>query len=221
MNKTAVRKKQYIDQNTIESQRNVGSGTVQHFSNIAKDMGSDMWSQLLSPMLSERNGRQEVKGDLVEGQEVTLSKLTQNRELIEKKAPVLDVEPGIDYKREILHGERKIAHRETQEIITKIQEIIIELKRLTSTSKVLEVEFKEISTEQRISSPGKYHVSFFEWILSVIKQARMKVEDSGAWLAVAKSKHAKRRDYWAMANEKVAGTSFSLTGERVVATQTG
>ena len=214
MNKTVVRKKQqYIDQNTIESQRSPGSGVgvVKQVSNV-KDMGSDMWSQILGPR------RQEVGGDLMEGQEVTLSLLSKNRETIEKKSLGLNIEPGIDYRKEILHGERRISAKQTQETATKIQEIIIELKRLTSTSKVLQVEFKEIAIEQRISKPGKYHQSFFEWMLSVIRQARIKVEDSGAWLAVAKNKHAKRQ-YWAMF--KKHGTSFGLSNERIVATQTG
>lgn len=218
MNKAAVRKKpQYLNQNTIESSRN-SSTVVGQLSNTVKGMSSDMWSQILGSVAHERNGHQEVSGDLREGQEVTLSSPTKNRQFIEKKAPVLNIEPGIDYRREILHGERKIANRQTQEITTKIQEIIIELKRLTATSKVLQVEFKEVATEQRISKPGKYHASFFEWMLSVIRQARTKVEDSGAWLAVAKSKQQKRR-YWAMF--KKHGTSFGLSNERVVATQTG
>lgn len=217
MNKTAVRKKQQnINQNTIESQR-TGSGVVQQVSNTVKDINSDMWSQLLDPMVGERNGHQEVSGDLVEGREVTLSKVTKKQEVNQEKTPVLDIEPGIDYRRQILHGERKIVHRQTQEVSTKIQEIIIELKRLTSTSKELQVQFKEV-TVQQVVNPGKYHQTFFEWMLTVIRQARLKVEDSGAWLAIAKSKQQKRQ-YWAMF--KKYGTSFGLSNERVVATQAG
>lgn len=219
MNKTAIRKKpQYLNQNTIESSRNTSSTVVGQLSNTVKGMGSDMWSQILGSVAHERNGHQEVSGDLMEGQEVTLSNLSKNRDTFEKKSLGLSIEAGIDYRKEILHGERRIVQRQTQETSTKIQEIIAELKRLTTSSKVLEVEFKEVAIEQRISNPGKYHVSFFEWMLSVIKQARMKVEDSGAWLTVAKSKQQKRQ-YWAMF--KKHGTSFGLSNERVVATQTG
>ncbi len=216
MNKTVARKKHYINQNTIESQRST-SGVVQQISNTVKDVGSDMWSQLLGSMAGERSGRQEVSGDLVEGQEVTLSSIEQKQKLNEEKAPVLNIEPGIDYPREILHAERKTLHRQTQEISTKIQEIIIELKRLTSTSKELQVQFKEVAVAQ-IPNPGKYHQTFFEWMLAVVRQARIKVEDSGAWLAVTKRKHQKRQ-YWAMF--KKHGTTFGLSNERVVATQTG
>lgn len=219
MNKIAVRKKpQYPNQNTIESQRNTDSTVVGQLSNTVKGMSSDMWSQILGAMVGERNGRQEVSGDLMEGQEVTLSNLSKSRDTIEKKSLGLNIEPGIDYRREILHGERRVSAKQTQETITKIQEIIIELKRLTATSKVLQVEFKEVAAEQRVVNPGKYHQTFFEWMLSVIRQARMKVEDSGAWLAVAKNKQQKRQ-YWAMF--KKHGTSFGLSNERVVATQTG
>lgn len=218
MNKTTVRKKQqYINQNTIESQR-TGSGIVQQVSNTLKNINSDMWSQLLGTMVSERGGHQELSGDLVEGKEVTLGNIAKKQKANEEKAPALNIEPGIDYRKEILYGERKIANSQTQEIATKIQEIIIELKRLTATSRVLQVEFKEVATEQRITKPGKYHQTFFEWMLSVIRQARIKVEDSGAWLAVAKSKQQKRQ-YWAMF--KKHGTSFGLSNERIVATQTG
>ncbi len=219
MNKITVSKKrQYLNQNTIESQRNTGGRAVGQLSNTVKDMGSDMWSQILGSVVGERNGRQEVSGDLMEGQEVILSSLSKNREAIEKKSQVMSIEPGIDHRGEILHGERRISAKQTQETATKIREIIIELKRLTATSKELQVEFKEVALEQRVVKPGKYHQTFFEWMLSVIRQARIKVEDSGAWLSVAKSKH-KKRQYWAMF--KKHGTSFGLSNERVVATQTG
>lgn len=207
MNKAVVRKKQqYINHNIIESSRNIGSGVV-----------SDMLSQVFDSTVDEKSQRQEVGGDLVEGREVTLSRLAQKQKVSEEKFPALNIEPGIDYRREIIHGERKILQRQTQEIAAKIQEIIIELKRLTTSSKELQVQFKEVSVAQ-VPNPGKYHQTFFEWMLIVIKQARMKVEDSGAWLAAAKSKNAKKQ-YWSMF--KKHGTSFGLSNERVVATQTG
>src|SRR3989344_5698474 len=73
-------------------------------------------------------------------------------------------------------------------------------------------------SEQQIVNPGKYHVSFFEWVLLLVRQARMKVEDSSAWLGAFKSKKAKKQ-YWSMF--KKHGTTFGLSNERVVSTQTG
>ena len=77
---------------------------------------------------------------------------------------------------------------------------------------------KEVAVEQHAVTPGKYHKSFFSWLLSIIRNARMKVEDSGAWLAAMHSKK-KSREYGAMA--KKHGTTFTLNNERNVATQVG
>jgi hypothetical protein len=219
MNKAIVRKRQqYINNNTIESQRNIGGGgIVQHISDNAKGMVSDAWSQLLGPLAGEKGTGEKTAGDLTEGQVLILSNIN-TKVKSEEHVRALDIEPGIDYRREILYGYRKIAKENTQEISKKIQEIIVELKRLTASSNELQVEFKEVVIEQRVVNPGKYHASFFEWVLSAIRLARMKVEDSAAWLSVSKSKKAKR-EYWAMF--KKHGTTFGLSNERVVATQTG
>jgi hypothetical protein len=103
----------------------------------------------------------------------------------------------------------------------QLREIMAEIKKLADSSKALQVQFKAVAVEQYVVKPGKYHKNFFSWLLSVIRAARMKVEDSGAWLSAAKGKHAKKGSYWANADAKVGGTSFSLSGERNVSNQVG
>jgi hypothetical protein len=68
------------------------------------------------------------------------------------------------------------------------------------------------------AKPGKYHLNFFEWMLVTIQNARMRIEDSAAWVGVVSGKKNKK-DYWNLA--KSHGTSFMLSGERVAATQVG
>ena len=205
MNKTTIRKKHYVNENAVETFKGIGKAFVNSLvSDVGKGIASDAgkhWEQFLG---INKSGSHEASGDLVEGQELTEAKL--------------DIEPGIAYHRDILHGYRKITQENNQEISRKIQEIIIELKKLTASSNVLQIEFKEVAIEQRIVNPGKYHTSFFEWVLSAIRIARMKVEDSGAWLSASKNKKAKK-DYWSMFKKQ--GTTFGLSNERVVATQTG
>jgi len=219
MKRTKPKPKPYIDKNPIESVRNIGGSVVKSVgSDVVKGMTSDVWKQFLGFGESEKQPARELSGDLNEGQELDLTNLRQTqpqKEEVEKPT----IQGGIDYVKEIIHGEKKIIYRHTQEMSAKIQEIIVELKRLASTSKELQIEFKEAAIEQRVSNPGKYHISFFEWMLSVIKQARMKVEDSGAWLAASKGKHAKKQQYWNLFRKH--GTSFGLSSERIVATQTG
>lgn len=200
--KPQTKTKQLPHQNPLEALKNFGG----EFKDTALD-------QIFGKESKQNAG--ETSGDLTPGQELTLSQTTDN---ISEKAPKLDIEPGINYRREILYGERKLQKENTQELSVKIEEIIIELKQLMNVSTELKVEFKQIATEQKIVNPGKYHVSFFEWVLLIVKQARMKVEDSAAWLAAFKSKKAKKQ-YWSMF--KKHGTTFGLSNERVVSTQTG
>jgi len=218
MNKTTIRKKHYVNENAVETFKGIGKAFVNSLvSDVGKGIASDAgkhWEQFLG---INKSGSHEASGDLVEGQELNLSLQSANQPQ-EKTEAKLDIEPGIAYHRDILHGYRKITQENNQEISRKIQEIIIELKKLTASSNVLQIEFKEVAIEQRIVNPGKYHTSFFEWVLSAIRIARMKVEDSGAWLSASKNKKAKK-DYWSMFKKQ--GTTFGLYNERVVATQTG
>lgn len=221
MKKAKAHTKQLIDKNPIESLLGIGGGVVKSMaSDVAKGMGSDFWKQVVS-VGNEKQKMPEDGGDLVEGQELTLANFANEQTEMEKKAKDLGTEAGelaVEYKKEILHGALRKERKTTQGIEIKIQEIVAELKRLTTTSKELQIEFKEVAIQQRVINPGKYHVNFFEWVLSIVRHARIKVEDSKAWLAAFQSKKNKR-EYWTMF--KKHGTTFGLSNERIVATQTG
>lgn len=225
MNQTIIKTKKPIgqfDKNPVESLWNIGSGVFKSIANdVVKQSGSDFLSHVVSGRSTEKTKNPERirGGDLTAGEEVSLASLKRINK--EEKSEKRHIEAGIDYNREIVHGNRIIQQKENQKTSSLLQQILAELRQLTLASRELQVEFGEVITEQRITKPGKYHISLFQWILAVVKQAKMKVEDSKAWLATAKGKHAKKRNYWDLADERVGGTSFSLSGERVVATQTG
>ncbi|QQG40648.1 MAG: hypothetical protein HYV37_03780 [Candidatus Levyibacteriota bacterium] len=183
---------QFVDQNPVEAIRSIGGGT---------EWTNDFWEQLLG----EKEKKQPQKsGELQEGQDLNLS-----------------IEPGIDYRREIIHGSEKIASEENQALIQQIEMIVLELKRLSASSKELEIEFKDVIVTQNVVKPGKYHQGFFEWMLIIIKTARLRIEDAGAWLSAMKGKKGKKQsqNYWE--RFKKEGTTFGLSNERVVSTQTG
>lgn len=209
--------KQFIDQNPVEAFRGIGKGVAQ---SLAKDVveGSitDLWRQFLSPAEYKQSEKSSLSGDLEEGQELSLKNISNKKT---KEKPInADAQPGINYRQEILHGERKVSRENSQMLEVKIQQIIVELKKLTTSSKELQVQFKQATVEILPVNPGKYHVSFFEWLLATIKIARMKIEDSASWLSMFRSKKAQKQ-YWSMF--KKHGTTFGLSNERVVATQTG
>ncbi len=217
MGKTKIHKKHYVEKNPVENPQDILTGVAKSTSDIVKSVAGDFWSQFVDTPRPNEEQKSQQHGDLQEGEELILNKTIQNR-IAQEEKKLSDIEPGIDYVREVRNGTEVEQHKENQQIGVKIQEIMAELKRLTSSSRELQNEFKEVSVEQRAVKPGKYHESFFEWVLSTIRQARIKVEDSASWLALFKSKKSKR-EYWGMA--KKHGTSFSLSNERVVATQVG
>lgn len=227
MNKATVRKKQPSIgiKNPLEAGQNIAKDIVNSVAtDVVKSGVSDFWKQVLttgnSATNSEINGYHKVRsGDLSEGEELILSNQKRGQE-----AKTIEIEAGevaVEYKREILHGESRAIRKISQEIETKTQEILAEIKRLIQTTKEIQVEFREVAAEQRVVKPGKYHQSFFEWVLVVIRQARMKVEDSNVWLTAFKNKQGKKDYYWTMSRVDKGGTSFQLSNERVVATQTG
>ena len=208
--------KQYANDNIIEALRSIPGGVAQSAMGLAKDtVDSDQWATYMGLSGKENSKKEKIGGDLEEGQELDLLAIKQQ----EKQAKLLDIDPGYDYKNEILHGDKRSIQRLSQETENNIVQILTELKKLVASTKELKTQFKEVAVE-KVVNPGKYHESFFEWLLSSVRDAIKKVESSGAWLAAVKSKNAKR-GYWELSDETVGGTSFSLSSERVVATQTG
>lgn len=195
-------------------------GKAKNKPKINRNPLEQLLSSSLDQILGSSNPQEKQKKNqetvLFEGEEVTLAKLQQEK--LEEKKEKSEIESGIDYIKEIVHVGEKAIHQENREIEAQLQEIMSEIKKLADSSKELQMQFKTVAVEQYVARPGKYHKSFFSWLLSVIRTARMKVEDSGAWLAAMQSKK-KSREYWALA--KKGGTSFSLSNERNVATQVG
>jgi len=105
-----------------------------------------------------------------------------------------------------------------QEIEFLLSEIKKEIKRFDKATQKLESETTKVIIEEIPPNPGIYHINFFEWLLGLLKNIRQKVEDASVWLSVLQSRKTKK-GYWSMFKKQ--GTSFGLSSERVVATQTG
>ena len=180
---------------------------------------SGFFSDAMKQIGIEKPKEEKHGGDLTEGQELSLADINafkEEQKTKEETAKFLGIEEGFDYKREILGSEN--LQRESREISKTVQEILFELKQLAASSKELQTEFKDVIMEQRIENPGKYHMTFFSFVLTLIRTARERIEDAGIWLSASKGKAAKK-GYWGMA--KKYGESFFLSNERTVATQVG
>lgn len=198
----------------------IGAELVQSASKTAKNELGEEWKIVMKQALGYAEAAQaegakaeKLAGDLKEGEEINLTKKEKN----EMRA---EGDPDIKYVDKILHAETIRARADSQEIKQRMTEIQIELKKITEKSKELEISFRQVATEtmQENITPGKYHLNFVEWMLSTIQAARVRIESSANWMAAVAGKKSKK-DYWSLA--KSHGTSFTLSGERVAAQQTG
>ena len=104
-----------------------------------------------------------------------------------------------------------------RETMQEIQLIRSELLTIVKTMKDIDIEVEKAIKEVPVK-PGIYHIRYLERIGKILKLIREKLENSRVWLQTSNSKR-KAKGYWGMYKKK--GTSFGLSGERVVATQTG
>ncbi len=113
-------------------------------------------------------------------------------------------------------------NRENEEVLKESQVILSKLKEqiniLEKSEKGLVSEISKVKVEQMPAKAGIYYLRFLEWLITVVRELRMKVEDGKAWLQTF-NQRKKKVGYWKM--YKKHGTTFGLSHERTLATQTG
>src|SRR3989344_5574071 len=140
--------------------------------------------------------------------------------------------PESHYKPTI--SEKKISRQETvifslqatqedKKIQMETAELVQQLKHqvtlLEKSEKTLTKEIAKIKVEQLPAKTGIYYLRFLEWMIMLVRQLRQRVEDGRAWLSTFQKRQKKRLGYWKM--YKKHGTTFGLSHERTLATQTG
>lgn len=106
--------------------------------------------------------------------------------------------------------------KETQTILKTLQEQVVILEK---TGKSLANEITKVKLEKAPKKTGIYYIRFLEWLLTVVKQLRLKVEEGQAWLNTFTQRKKKKMGFWGM--YKKHGTTFGLSNERSLATQSG
>jgi hypothetical protein len=210
--KSAATKQPYI--NPHESLSGLARFFSQELKNQAVDQGVKRFVPDAVNMVRTAEIATPRSGDLAPGEVLNLSKLRE-REDVKQRRESLNTLPGIDYRREIVHGTEMIHGRQATELDRKIQEVMVELKRLVDSSQTISNEYLQMAVDQKPVSAGTYHLNFFDFMLSVIRSARQKVEDSGAWLQVSKKKNGFQQKAQSL------GTKFTMSHERSAVTQTG
>jgi hypothetical protein len=214
----------YVD-NGIESLRegvgrelkSTGASAIdQFFKDFLKGTAEGIPKQLVP----QEKTKTSHSGELVEGQEMVLKK--QEEQKVEVKRSNERAVMHREYFRRYVETREPTNTQEQQTNNIRIQEVQAEIRKLISASQEMEIAFKEvsadISTKSITNKPSNYEAHFFQWVLLTIKNARARIEEGQNWLALFSSKRSQKQ-YWNMS--KKHGTTFSQSGERSVATQTG
>jgi len=208
-------KKQILQENPIEAMRDVASDTV----TMAKEdlvvgTAKKMTEQLFGGSIGVSSNI--IEGNIVESGKMITGNISQGEAL--SVEDVKKREFGQRRVEEFKNGEKRLSIYEEEKITSQIEEILVELKKIAKETKELEMEFKEVIMESVPENAGKYHVSFFTFVLKLLKVARKKINESATWMSCFSSRK-RQKGYWAM--YKKGGTKFALSGERAVATSTG
>lgn len=194
-----TQKKKHSTQNQdsmLEQLRDLGHG-------VTKSVQSDLLGGVATGVLNELFSP--ARKNLRTGGEVTFPS-----QEVPRAQPVLEIK-----KPEVVlftAHEQNVA-KEVEALRSELKKTVDELKELNSA--VVEVEKAVAQAPVRT---GKYHLSFFARLRSIIKLFRQQVSESRVWLEASFAKK-KKRNYWSMF--KKHGTTFGLSSERVIATQAG
>ena len=123
--------------------------------------------------------------------------------------------PG--FRRPEMKAYTPFVKKEEPQLKEQIQAVQAELKALSASIKSLSNDIQKAVTETPVD-PGIYHKNFYERIRSVLRLMREQIDDSRTWLNLS-SNRKQKKGYWG--KYKKHGTSFGLSNERTVATQSG
>lgn len=222
---TKTKIKRHIGEESIEAKiGEVGDDQIKNITDLPLATAKSFWEQLIKPSAKQTMPEQIIGKKMKGTKDIFGSNPTDLGEEGEfmiksesKEERFIQTAEHQEYFRQMESQEISSIHGEQKIIKDRVQDIMNELKMLAKSSKTMEVIFKQVATEQMPVNPGQYHINFFEWLLVVIKNARRKIDEGASWLAMFSSKKSQKK-YWNMA--KKHGTTFSLSSERTVATQT-
>lgn len=210
-------KKPRIVEESVESKHTAHTSSVTgSINDIGSGVLTDLWKNLIGG--SGKNATEQIfgptpharGGDLRPGEAMNL------RDETKQAAP--RSEGHMEYFSKIKSADVMPKRQEDASVEKRVEEIRFEIKQLMKTSKQLETTFKSVQIEQKIVNAGKYHETLFDFIKALLRSARVRMEEGLSWSNTAKGKK-QQKQYWNMF--KKHGTTFGLSNERTVATQTG
>lgn len=132
----------------------------------------------------------------------------------EHKKPAFRNETII-FNRQAKEGEVQL-QKETRAVLEQLKHQITALEK---SEKTLSHEISKIKVEQLPAKSGIYYLRYFEWLIGVIHQLRMRVEEGKAWLQTFNGRQNKKAGFWQ--KYKKHGTSFGMSKEHSLSHRAG
>ncbi len=188
---------QFAGDSILESLRDIGSGVS---NTVVKDVAGGMAQDAISSIFG--GPPKSPSSEIRPNQSVEIGGRTWET-------------PTAKPKNEINTG--LMRSQDQMRVAQEIQAVREELRALADSLQAVSVEIENTIAQTPVD-PGVYHVSFFERLKSLLREARMDLEDSRTWNALS-SGRKRKKGYWGM--YKKHGTKFGLSSERTAATQVG
>lgn len=199
-----------IAENPIEQLRDVGDGVVREMKSLPKGIFDTALEQIgLKPQKQPLSG--EI--DLASGVHKTSEKIDQKGASIDSKLRQLRAVQSEG--KEVYSAKQKALEQQIGKIM---QELQLEVKKLEQQTSELTGEVRAVTVQTIPAKPGAYHLNYFEFVISMLRDLRKRVNESRLWLK-AWSNRKQQKGYWAMF--KKHGTSFAMSEERAIASANG
>lgn len=189
--------------NALEALKDLGSNTAKTFGDEIKQSQKDILKQLFGSTKTYNKPRH-YSGEISQGDPLSIDDVLSGKKEADDKA-----QKQLTFEKTLIQEEKMLVEKKGRELRIKLQEIMFELKSISQSLTTLDEQTKMAIIEAP-SSPGNYHIFFFEKILEYLKGFRKKIENANLWM-IAANKRSQKRNYWSM--YKKHGGSFLLSGE--------
>ncbi|MFC1625435.1 DUF5660 family protein [Patescibacteria group bacterium] len=177
-----------------------------------RELNTPVSKDLLNRLMGIPTQEKKYSGDLAQGESLEMNEVFKGTLEENKK-----LKGQMMLEKRLSEEERVLSENKSNQLKVQLQALIQEITSLAKATTDIAKE-TQVAMIHAPASPGVYHITFFENVLSFLKSFREKIEDASIWLS-ASNKRAEKKNYWAMYKKK--GSSFLLAPDHYVSRAAG
>lgn len=173
--------------NLLEALRDIGGDS---FDTLKKDVFEGIPRDFTRELLGWERPKPKVTGDLMPGQTLKIEQA-----LVEEREENKVLRAKLAQEQQMRQEEKSLMANKGQQLRVELHALTNEVVQLAKTTQGLSRDV-EIAVAQAPSSPGVYHIIFFEKLREFIASFRKKVENASLWMQSYNGRAAKKKGYW-------------------------